>query len=123
MSQPTGHSSSDPEVMPVHAVPLEILAGVFVLLMGLTVATVAATWIDLGSLNIVIALGIALVKGAFVCLYFMHLRYDSPLYSVIVVTALLFVVLFIGIVLLDSKEYQPTIDAAVQAATPAAAPK
>ncbi len=100
-----------------HAVPLRVLAGVFALLLLLTFATVAATWVDLGSLNIWIALGIALVKAAFVCLYFMHLRYDSMFYSVVLVCAFLFVILFIGISIMDTAQNEPKVRAAYQAAT------
>ena len=57
---------------------------------GPTVATVAATWVDLGGWNLWIALGIATVKASLVALYFMHLRYDNPFYALIFVTALVF---------------------------------
>ena len=104
----------------VHIVPMRILAGVFAALMILTFLTVAATWVDLGELNIVIALGVAVIKAAMVCLYFMHLRYDSPFNGMVLVVALLFVALFIGISLLDSHGYQTNVNAAVQT-DPAAA--
>ncbi len=100
-----------------HAVPLRVLAMVFGLLLMFTFLTVAATWVDLGDLNIWIALGIALIKVILVCLYFMHLRYDSPFYSLVLGSAFLFVVLFIGIALMDSEQYEP----AVRAASPPAA--
>jgi cytochrome c oxidase subunit 2 len=104
----------------VHAVPLPILLGVWGILIVLTWLTVAATKIDLGGLNIVIALAIAVVKSTFVALYFMHLRYDRPFNSVIFVGALLFVMLFISFALLDTRESRPTLIAgyapAIQAA-------
>ena len=65
--------------------------------------------IDLGSLNLWIALGIATVKGALVVLYFMHLRYDSPFNSVIFLTAIAFLFLFLGITIMDTIEYQPAV--------------
>ncbi len=92
-----------------HAVPLHILMGVILALLVLTFLTVAATWIDLDEWNIWIALGIALVKAAFVGLYFMHLRWDNLYHGIVLVCALLFVVLFIGIALMDSVEYQPDV--------------
>jgi cytochrome c oxidase subunit 4 len=93
----------------VHVVPLKVLIGVFVALLILTVLTVAAREIDLGALNIWLALGIALVKAAFVALWFMHLRYDSLFNGIILVGALLFVVVFIAIAMLDTQHYQPDI--------------
>jgi cytochrome c oxidase subunit 4 len=100
----------------VHAVPLRVLAAVFALLLGFTFLTVAATWVNLGHLNLCIALIIAFVKALLVCLYFMHLRYDSLLYSLILAVALGFVVLFIGAALTDTTGYQANIDAALESA-------
>ena len=89
-----------------HPVPLRILLGVWFLLMVLTVATVAVTYVDLGDFNIWLALAIAVVKASFVGLYFMHLRYDSGFNSLILVGSLLFVMLFIGLTMRDTAEYQ-----------------
>ena len=52
---------------------------------------------------------IATVKASLVALYFMHLRYDHPFNGLVLVAGLGFLALFIGIVLLDSTQYQPTI--------------
>jgi cytochrome c oxidase subunit 4 len=98
-----------------HAVPLPVLAAVFAALLLLTLLTVAATWYDLGSWNLIIALGIATFKAALVVLFFMHLRYDNPFYAIVFITALLFVALFLGLTLLDTFQYQPDIQAWQQA--------
>ncbi len=91
-----------------HAVPLRILVGVWAVLIVLTWVTVAATKVDLGNLNILVALAIAVVKSAFVALYFMHLRWDRPINALIFCSALLFVALFIALALMDTKEYKPS---------------
>jgi len=88
-----------------HAVPLRILAAVWGTLMILTWVTVSATNFDLGNLNIALALGIAVVKSSYVALYFMHLRYDRPFNAIILICALSFVALFIGLALLDTTQY------------------
>ncbi|MCU0961995.1 MAG: cytochrome C oxidase subunit IV family protein [Pirellulaceae bacterium] len=93
-----------------HVVPFGVLLGVFVALLALTYLTVAARYVDLGSLNIWIALGIATIKGALVVLYFMHLRYDSPFNSIVFLTALAFMLLFLGITILDTIQYAPDIE-------------
>ena len=98
----------------VHVVPFRVLLAVFITLLVLTYITVAARYINLGSLNIWIALGIATIKGALVVLYFMHLRYDSPFNSIVFVTALAFMFLFLGITILDTIQYQPAIDEMMQ---------
>ena len=101
-----------------HAVPLPVLAAVFATLLLLTLLTVAATWFDLGSWNLIIALGIATFKAALVVLFFMHLRYDNPFYAIVFITALVFVTLFLGLTLLDTFQYQPDIQAWQQAQQP-----
>lgn len=89
-----------------HVMPVSVLLSIFGLLVFLTAATVAVTWVDLGPLNIWVALLIAVAKAALVALYFMHLRYDHPFFGQILITSLFFVGLFIGITLLDTTTYQ-----------------
>lgn len=92
-----------------HVVPLWMLVAVWAALMVLTYLTVEATRIDLGNLNLVIAMGIATVKAALVVLFFMHMYWETPLNAIIFVSSLLFVALFIILVLYDSGNYQPSM--------------
>ncbi len=94
-----------------HVVPQSLLVGVLVALLILTVITVAASRIDLGFLNIWVALGIAALKASLVCLFFMHLRWDRPFNSVLLVSALFLVALFLSFCMMDTREYKPDIDA------------
>jgi len=96
-----------------HIVPVWLLAVVLIILLALTVFTVAVTLVDLGTFNIIVALGIAVIKSAFVVLYFMHLRWDSPFNSVVLMAALVFIGVFLAFALVDSSEYRPAVDAAV----------
>jgi cytochrome c oxidase subunit 4 len=89
-----------------HVVPLRVLLAVWFALVLLSLATVGAVRVDLGSLNLWIALAIAFVKATLVGLYFMHLRYDQPFHAIALVGSLLFVVLFVGLALLDTTHYQ-----------------
>jgi cytochrome c oxidase subunit 4 len=94
-----------------HVVSLQLLAGVFAILMVLTVLTVAATWVDFGyNINLVIALAIAVVKGALVGLYFMHLRWDNPFNSLAFGLSLLFVAMFIFVGILDTGQYRTNLE-------------
>lgn len=95
--------------VPIHVAPLWVLGVVFAALMILTVVTVLAIRVDLGALNIWIAMLIAAAKGALVALYFMHLRYDKPLNALVFIASLLFVAFFIGFALMDTAEYQPAM--------------
>jgi cytochrome c oxidase subunit IV len=60
-------------------VPARVYAGVFLTLLGLTVVTVAVSRVDLGPLNLLAAMTIAVLKAALVAWYFMHLRQATPL--------------------------------------------
>jgi cytochrome c oxidase subunit 4 len=95
----------------VHVVPVWILLAVFASLLVLTVITVAVVQVDLGRLNIWIAMGVATIKATLVALYFMHLRYDNKFNMLIFLACFLFVALFVGFAMMDSKEYQPLIRA------------
>ncbi len=92
-----------------HVMSLPMLIGVFASLLVLTVVTVAVAYVDLGSLNLLVAMAVASVKASLVVLFFMHLKYDKPFNAVVFITALLFMVLFVTFVLLDSKQYQPAV--------------
>lgn len=70
--------------MSEHIVPLKTYYTIFGLLMLGTVVTVLAAMVDLGPLNVVVALLIAVTKATLVILYFMHVRYSSRLTWVIV---------------------------------------
>lgn len=105
----TRHATDEHDAV-AHPVPMSTLLGVFAALLVLTVVTVAVTKIDLGAANIWLALAIAAAKAALVALYFMHLRWDSPYNALALVAALFMVALLLGIVILDSKEYQPNLD-------------
>jgi cytochrome c oxidase subunit 4 len=92
-----------------HVVPLKVLAAVFLALLVLTVVTVAVTAVELGNLNLYVALAIAGLKATLVVLYFMHLRYDRPFHLVVFLGCLGFVVLFISLVLTDTRAYSPSM--------------
>lgn len=92
-----------------HAVPLKLLAGVFAALLVLTVLTVTVTRVDLGRMNVWAALLIAGVKGLLVAEVFMHLHWDRPFHRFLLLSAIAFVVLFIGIALMDTNSYEPDI--------------
>lgn len=85
------------------------LTATWAALMILTVLTVAATWVDLGALNVWIAMAIATIKAALVALFFMHLWYDRPINSLVFVCSLLFVMLFISLAMMDTMHYQPDL--------------
>ena len=84
-----------------HIVPLRIYFLVFAALMVGTALTVMAARVDLGPLNIVVALAIAGVKAALVVLYFMHMRYSHRLNWIFAGAAVLWLFLLVGVTMAD----------------------
>ncbi len=80
-------------------------------LFALTVLTVAVSLVDLGHLNIVVALGVATVKAILVAGWFMHLRYEGRFNVVILVGCALFAIFMIGFIVFDTTSYQPDLRA------------
>jgi cytochrome c oxidase subunit 4 len=109
--EPTDYAETASHAGTAHVMPASILLGVFATLIGLTVLTVAVTWHDFGSWNLLVALAIATVKAALVALYFMHLRYDHPFNGLVFVVALVFLGLFMSLTLLDTQQYQADVAA------------
>ena len=105
-AHPTSHAHDDGGAIHIHVVPVRLLATIFLILMVLTVLTYTVTLIDLGYTgNLIMAVSIAVVKGMLVALYFMHLRWDNPFNSVALLSAILFVGLFIVIASIDTGQY------------------
>ncbi|MGE3275966.1 MAG: cytochrome C oxidase subunit IV family protein [Vicinamibacterales bacterium] len=74
---------------------------IFLALMVLTAATVGAAYFNLGILNFPVALAIATVKGTLVVLFFMHVKYNSRLTKLVVVSGFFFLALLIGLTMVD----------------------
>jgi cytochrome c oxidase subunit IV len=87
--------------MSAHIVSTKIYYAVFATLMVLTALTVALATVDLGRLNIVIALAVAVCKAILVLLFFMHLRYSVRLTWVVVGAALVWLMILIGFTMSD----------------------
>ena len=65
--------------MSAHVVPTRVYYLVFGILMICTALTVGIAFIDLGPLNVVAALTIAVFKTTLVVLFFMHVKYSTRL--------------------------------------------
>lgn len=74
---------------------------VWAFLLVLTIITVWVAYFNFGVLNILVAMAIATLKAALVCLYFMHLKYDNKLNQVVFVSAFVFLAIFAGLTLSD----------------------
>lgn len=74
---------------------------VLISLLFLTLVTVTVTWIDLSALTVLVALLIASVKAYIVLAYFMHLKFESSLFRVLVIVVLSIYALVIGLTFFD----------------------
>ena len=92
-----------------HVVPFWLLFMVWAALMILTYITVEATNFDLGNMNLMLAMGIATLKGSLVVLFFMHLAFDRPFNAIVFIASLCFVMLFVILALVDTGHYQDTL--------------
>ena len=79
----------------IHVIPRRVYYTVFGILMLCTYLTVQIAFLDLGALNTVVALTIAVFKATIVVLFFMHVRYSSRLTWVVVIGS----VFWLGILL------------------------
>ena len=92
-----------------HLVSIPILVWTTLALLVLTVLTVAVRYVDVGEFNIVIAIGIAVVKATLVALFFMHLWWDRPFNQIVFVACIAFVILLIALTVVDTKQNAPTL--------------
>jgi cytochrome c oxidase subunit IV len=76
--------------MSVHVQPLKVYFAVFLALMAFTALTVFAAFVNLGPANDLVALGIAVAKATLVILYFMHVKGNTKLVPVVILSGLFF---------------------------------
>ena len=84
-----------------NVVPVRIYLLVFLVLIILTGVTTGVAFVDLGSLNTVVALAIAVCKMLLVILFFMHVRHSSHLTKIVVVAAFAWLLILISLTLSD----------------------
>lgn len=85
-----------------HPAPLPLLFGVFIALVGLTIATVVTSNIELAQFAFPIAMAIATLKAFLVGAFFMHMWWDKGFNILVFLSSLLFVTLFIAMTMLDT---------------------
>ena len=81
--------------------PVSTYVTVFVLLL---IATGLTYWVatqNFGALNTPIALGVAVIKASLVIIYFMGVRYNTPLTKVVVVAGFFWLLIMFGLTMGD----------------------
>ncbi len=94
-----------------HVLPVRTLLATAAVLLALTAVTVAASRLELGAGNVVVALAIACAKAAVVALFFMHLKYANRFQLVVLVVSALFAALLVSFVVFDTTSYQADLRA------------
>lgn len=87
--------------MQEHTVSPKIYFVIFTALVVLTVATWSVAKLDLGKLNAIVALTIAVIKATMVVLYFMHVRWSSRLTWVFVGAGFFWLAIMVALTLGD----------------------
>ena len=84
-----------------HVAPKSMYYAVFAALLVGTGLTVIVAFIDLGAMNNVLMLGIALTKAMLVILFFMHVRWSTPLTWVVVGSGFFWLLILFSLTMTD----------------------
>ncbi|MDD2898436.1 MAG: cytochrome C oxidase subunit IV family protein [Desulfuromonadaceae bacterium] len=84
-----------------HIVSYKKLTVVWLVLLSLTVLTVAITRVELGGYKVAGALAIACIKAGLVIAVFMHMKYEGALLRWLLFLALATLAIFIGFTFFD----------------------
>jgi cytochrome c oxidase subunit 4 len=87
--------------MKYHVLSLPANLTVFAALLALLLLTIGAAYLDMGSVNTVVALAIAVCKAVLIMLYFMHLRFANRLTWVFAGAAFLWLAILIALSMSD----------------------
>jgi cytochrome c oxidase subunit 4 len=84
-----------------HIVPTRVYYAIFAILMGCTALTVWIAFFDLGPLNTIAAMTIAVFKATLVVLFFMHVKYGTKLTWAVVIGSVFWLGILIAFTLAD----------------------
>lgn len=84
-----------------HIVSYKTFINIWIALLILTGLTVWVAQYNLGALNVWVALAIATFKSSLVVAVFMHMKYESRLFKISLLSALAILAIFIGFTFFD----------------------
>ena len=84
-----------------HVATKRVYYTVFAVLMACTYLTVQMAFLDLGPLNTIAALGIAVFKATLVVLFFMHVKYGTRLTWLVVLGSVFWLGLLLALTMSD----------------------
>lgn len=80
---------------------IKMYVTIFAALLGLTFLTVTVAYVDLGALNVPVALAIAVLKAVLVLWFFMHLRHNDSLTKLFAVAGFFWLVILAALTFCD----------------------
>ena len=84
------HDGQDVGFHAPHVVAGNVFTKVIITLLILTVITVAVSRVDFGTGNMLVAMAIAAVKASLVMTFFMHLKWDTAINNIVIISSFLF---------------------------------
>ncbi len=84
-----------------HNIPTGTYIGIWAALILLTGVTVWVAGMHLGNFSTITALAVATVKTTLVLLYFMHLRYERPIFIIMLFAPIVTLATIIGLTFVD----------------------
>ena len=87
--------------MASHILPKRIYYTIFAILLFCTYLTVQVAFLDLGAMNIVAALVIAVFKAVLVVLFFMHVKYSTKLTWAVVLGSIFWLGILLALTMTD----------------------
>lgn len=84
-----------------HILSIKTASLILGLLLFLTAVTVAVSRVDLGFMNVAVALALATTKSLLVITFFMHMKYENRFFKMIVFMCFLLLAIFIGMTFFD----------------------
>lgn len=88
-SQPNDHETYTGHAAPHHQASLVSYFVIFFALMALTIITVWVSRIDLGAMNTLVAMVVAVIKALLVILWFMHVIHSPRMTWIVVISSFL----------------------------------
>jgi cytochrome c oxidase subunit 4 len=96
-----GHTDAISSSPGHHVAPVSMYLAVFAALIVGTILTVVVAYFDLGALNNIVMLAVAIAKALLVILFFMHVRWSSRLTWIVAASGFFWLLIMFSITMAD----------------------
>ena len=84
-----------------HISPVSTYMKVFGALLVLTALTYAVSYMSLGPASLPVAMIVAVAKASLVCMFFMHLKWEPPVFKIMFLVTVAILAIFMGLSFFD----------------------